>query len=150
MASGCGYGVNAPRVVFEVFDEEVVAVNLESGHYFSLRETAADIFRLAVAGAADEVISEAVAARFPKEREVVRTSVRTFLDALVAEGLLVPQLQTATAPARLELAGDAGPFTPPRFEKFTDMQDLLLLDPIHDVDETGWPRAAEKAGSTPK
>ena len=29
------------------------------------------------------------------------------------------------------------------FERFTDMQDLLLLDPIHDVDETGWPVRAD-------
>jgi hypothetical protein len=144
MAGECGFGVNAPRVVFEVFDEEVVVVNLESGHYFSLRETAADIFRLAVTGATPEVISEALATRFREEREAVRNSVRTFLDALVAEGLLVPQPETVAAPARLELPGNAGPFTPPRFEKFTDMQDLLLLDPIHDVDESGWPRAAAK------
>lgn len=31
-------------------------------------------------------------------------------------------------------------FTPPVLNKFTDMQELLLLDPIHDVDETGWPK----------
>jgi len=150
MAGECGFGVNAPQVVFEVFDEEVVVVNLESGHYFSLRETAADIFRLAVTGAAPGAISEALAGRFPKEREAARNSVRTFLEALIAEGLSSAQPEIAAVPARLELPGEAGPFTPPRFEKFTDMQDLLLLDPIHDVDETGWPRAAEKAGGTPK
>ena len=28
-----------------------------------------------------------------------------------------------------------------RFERFTDMQDLLVLDPIHEVDEeAGWPK----------
>jgi hypothetical protein len=28
-----------------------------------------------------------------------------------------------------------------RFDRFTDMQDLLLLDPIHEVDEeVGWPK----------
>jgi hypothetical protein len=31
------------------------------------------------------------------------------------------------------------PFTPPALTKFTDMQDLLLLDPIHDVGSGGWP-----------
>lgn len=34
------------------------------------------------------------------------------------------------------------PFTPPHLHKYTDMQDLLLLDPIHDVTETGWPHVA--------
>jgi hypothetical protein len=28
---------------------------------------------------------------------------------------------------------------PPVLERYTDMQELLFLDPIHDVDESGWP-----------
>jgi hypothetical protein len=31
------------------------------------------------------------------------------------------------------------PFQPPLFEKFTDMEAMLLLDPVHDVDDEGWP-----------
>ena len=31
------------------------------------------------------------------------------------------------------------PFAAPVLHKYTDMEDLLLLDPIHDVDESGWP-----------
>jgi hypothetical protein len=26
------------------------------------------------------------------------------------------------------------------FEKYTDMESLLLADPIHEVDEQGWPK----------
>ena len=32
-------------------------------------------------------------------------------------------------------------FEAPILQKYTDMQDLLLLDPIHEVDEAGWPHA---------
>jgi hypothetical protein len=31
------------------------------------------------------------------------------------------------------------PFMPPELEVFTDMKDLLLLDPIHAIGEAGWP-----------
>jgi hypothetical protein len=31
-------------------------------------------------------------------------------------------------------------FNPPVLSVYSDMEDLLLLDPIHDVDETGWPQ----------
>lgn len=34
------------------------------------------------------------------------------------------------------------PYQPPQVEAFNDLQDILLLDPIHDVDEAGWPMAA--------
>ena len=34
------------------------------------------------------------------------------------------------------------PFEPPRLERYTDMKDYFLLDPIHEVDSAGWPRPA--------
>src|SRR5271169_4167661 len=148
------YGVEAPRVVYETFDEEVVVLDLESGSYYSLRASAAWIFQAAAGGASRTAIAAALAHRHKdrgnEDPADVHAAVGAFLNSLVSEGLLVPQPGTATSPARLDLSGDAGPFALPRFEKFTDMQDLLLLDPIHDVDETGWPRAATKAGGTPK
>ena len=33
----------------------------------------------------------------------------------------------------------ANTFTPPVLKKYTDQQELLLLDPIHDVSDLGWP-----------
>jgi hypothetical protein len=36
-------------------------------------------------------------------------------------------------------------FVAPVLHKHTDMQDLLLLDPIHEVDETGWPSVKKDA-----
>ena len=32
-----------------------------------------------------------------------------------------------------------GAYRTPVLSIYTDMQDLLLLDPIHDVDQAGWP-----------
>lgn len=153
MASGSRYGVKEPSVVYEVFDEEVVVLDLESGSYYSLRASAAWIFQAAVGGASSGSIAAAFArgdADCAGDRADVHAEVGAFLDSLVAEDLLVAQPGPAASEARFELPGDAGPFTPPLFEKFTDMQDLLLLDPIHDVDETGWPRAVAKADGTPK
>ena len=36
----------------------------------------------------------------------------------------------------------AGSGALPRLRKYTDMQDLLLLDPIHEIDQSGWPNSA--------
>lgn len=35
----------------------------------------------------------------------------------------------------------ASTYTRPEFEKFDDMADQLLLDPIHQIDERGWPQS---------
>jgi len=37
------------------------------------------------------------------------------------------------------------PFVKPILQKYTDMADLLLLDPIHEVGEQGWPHPAPRA-----
>jgi hypothetical protein len=50
-----------------------------------------------------------------------------------AHSLCVASLQGAAPEAR------AVAFVPPSLAKFQDMQDLLLLDPIHETDEPGWP-----------
>ncbi|MDI6809774.1 MAG: hypothetical protein QME66_12490 [Candidatus Eisenbacteria bacterium] len=36
MSSSPRFRVNQPNVIFEVFDDEVVIVNLDSGNYYSL------------------------------------------------------------------------------------------------------------------
>ena len=36
------------------------------------------------------------------------------------------------------------PYESPCLESYTDMEDLLLLDPIHDVGKTGWPDLLRK------
>jgi hypothetical protein len=45
----------------------------------------------------------------------------------------------ANRPMQLDPGPIEGKFEAPVLQKYTDMQDLLLLDPIHDTDETGWP-----------
>jgi hypothetical protein len=42
------------------------------------------------------------------------------------------------------------PFTDPVIEIYTDLQDLLLLDPIHDVDDRGWPVFNPQAAAAAK
>ena len=68
-----------------------------------------------------------------------------FIESLLAEKLIRPA--PADRPAATDhAAGTAGAIAAwsegvLRFERFNDMQDLLILDPIHEVDEeAGWPK----------
>jgi hypothetical protein len=77
--------------------------------------------------------------------------VQRFLDTLSAEGLIESRdgdaagESVAAAAAGGDENGDRpkAPFAEPALEKHTDMQDLILLDPVHEVDARGWPHAAE-------
>jgi hypothetical protein len=59
--------------------------------------------------------------------------VRALLDRLTADGLLE---RTGDASADTGSDVDLGALA---YERFTDMEELILLDPVHDVSEAGWP-----------
>jgi hypothetical protein len=83
-----------------------------------------------------------MAGRYGVEAPTAQNAVDRFVSELSNEGIIVP-LETdgpnGHPPAAPEFATPPGAFGPPRLQKFTDMQELLLLDPIHEVDEAGWP-----------
>jgi len=66
---------------------------------------------------------------------------------LLQEQLLVAadEQQLAAPPLERHGAGSRPPFQMPVVERYTDMADLLLLDPIHDVNAEGWPHPASGA-----
>lgn len=142
MMSNAMYRVRTPTVVSDNIDGEVVALHLTHGHYYSMGGPAALIWGWIEAGASRQTIETRLAEMFEGPEEPMREAVSKFLGRLVEEGLIeetheAPSLIAAAAP------GSNGeprrPFEPPLVERYTDMQDLLVLDPIHDVGETGWP-----------
>lgn len=136
--------INAPNVVSEVFEQEVVVVNLESGCYFSLMGSAPTIWMVLERGAIriDQLIETLIQA-YDCNNEECRSEIAGFLNQLLEQQLIVPADpeeagNTTNSPSTAERTL----FQPPVLEVFTDLQDILLLDPIHDVDDAGWPVAA--------
>ena len=124
--------INTPSVNHQSIDGEVIAINLATGAYYSFRSLAAALWERIDAGVAPEAILAEVVALYGAE---ARPAVEAFLRQLADDGLTVDGRGGAsTTPPPLPPS-----FVPPVFEKFTDLQDLLLLDPIHEVDEIGWP-----------
>lgn len=138
------YRIQSPHVIREQFDDEVVIVNLESGVYYSLDDVSAIIWTgLEHKKSVSEILTD-VCATYTGELAEIETELGQFLQTLCIENLIKPepdQFQSAPVPPiQTRKRSDASlPFSAPRLNKYTDMQDLLLLDPIHEVDETGWP-----------
>ena len=99
----------------------------------------------------NDVVSAAVR-RYAGAKGDIRSGVETFIDALRRELLIVAlEEEPAESPAVPEqgpaAAGKRPDFNPPQLRKYMDMQDLLLLDPIHEVDEQGWPIAKDETAA---
>jgi hypothetical protein len=138
--------INTEKVSYETIDGETLIINLENGNYYSLLGTGAEVWSIVERGAAIGDIVEAIDRRYSGNRTDVEAAVTRFAAELQREGLIAhddgPGLEGTPVPdLRTPTNGDEErrPFEAPVLSKYTDMQDLLLLDPIHEVDETGWP-----------
>ena len=130
----------------ETIEGEVVVIDLETGSYYSLRDASAEIWHGIETGADEEAIAASLHVRYEAARDEIGAAVGRLLDELAAEGLIEPTDEGAAASqepvAPPQQANGKLPFTPPALEKHTDMQDLILLDPVHDVTQAGWPHVA--------
>ena len=135
------YRVNSPTVAHEHIDGETMVIHFETGAYYNLRGSGLVIWDQVVAGTSTDDVVAAVHRAFQGDPGEMRRSVLAFLEDLAREHLVVRA--DGPAPARSDAATKAPvpttPFEPPQLNKYTDMQDFLLADPVHDTDEAGFP-----------
>jgi hypothetical protein len=140
----CTYEV-ATSVRHDRLDDEVIAIDLESGAYFALDDVAADCWSMLAAGASVEAVIEATAGNFDVASETVRSDVERFVNELLRVRLLRPVDGAPKPVAPPRAATPMGQYQAPAIERFDDLEELLALDPIHEVDKAGWPATrAEK------
>lgn len=140
------YRLNANNVVSDTIDGEVLAIRSDNGAYYSMRGPAASSWVALLTGADLDRVAELVAAHHGADLASVRSDIERFAHALADESLLIPGTSA-------DLGGESGDggevvlpdetagsaWVEPEFERYTDMRDLLLFDPIHEVESTGWP-----------
>lgn len=136
------FRLNEPTVIQEIIDGEAIIADLGRGFYYSLDGLGSRIWNALVSGGAVEDIIGACGVKFPAARDDVAAGIRNLLDRLRAEELLVPVASADGGNVDMAafFSDFAEPYAPPVLSKYTDMEQLLLLDPIHEVDETGWPQ----------
>lgn len=148
MSGETRYRINAPEVVAETLDGEALIVHLGTGAYYSIRGSGEAVWGLLLLGANVDEACRSVALQFETKAEEIRGDVERFAAELASEGLIVAQEMTPPAIDSDFLLEARGPWEAPALEKFTDMEDLLALDPVHDVDEAaGWPSVKPEAAA---
>ena len=140
------YRINTPSVVYERFDNELVAIHMGTGVYHSMMGAATDAFILLSEEANAAEMADVLATRYEATSGEILAALQPFLDQLQKEQMIVP-VEGRKPRSPLRLAGNGGlqPFVAPTLEAFNDLEGLLLLDPIHEVDDQGWPPPAGAA-----
>ena len=133
---------NPEMISARVFDDEVVIANFSTGAYYSMRFAAAEIWLGLMAGVPAERVVKAIMPHGVAAPQAFADAAQSYIQSLENEQLIRAVERTIDESWQPRLS-DA-PFESPVFERFTDMEDLLLLDPIHDVGSSGWPDLLRK------
>lgn len=129
---------HAPNIVHETLDGETIVIHLETGNYYSLTGSGAEIWALLNGAGSASAICAELARRHACAEDEIKGVVERFIGDLEREGL-VERGDASPNGARADPSDGGGPWEAPKLERYDDMRDFLLVDPIHEVDETGWP-----------
>jgi hypothetical protein len=139
------FSVDVQRIVHETIGDETILINLDAGTYHSLTGSGPGVWTLLAAGWTEEETLAELAGRFTEAtREELADAVATLTAELVeADILRREELRDDREVVTIE-TGEA--WVTPTFASYSDMQYLLLLDPIHDVTPDGWPQERPAVG----
>jgi hypothetical protein len=138
------FQIDRTRIQSERFEDETVLINVESGFYYSLSSSGTELLQLVDAGCPAGMLTVALLGDSPEARGQ-QPSVLAFLAELVREGILIGRRRRDLSDPPPDLSRPVYPsaegFERPVLERFDEVRDLLLIDPVHMVDETqGWPK----------
>jgi len=128
----------------ETIDGETIIIHLGTGSYYSLQQAGAAIWSAIERSADEGQILEELLSRYDASPVEGESAAKALLAELQSESLVI---QTANGSSYVPQADatteQRKAFVLPKLEKHTDMQDIILLDPVHEVDDRGWPNASD-------
>lgn len=136
------FTINGSVVASEVIDGEAIMMHQVSGDYFSADGIGCLIWQWIGDGRSRNQMLDLLKESFAREPAEIASTVDSFLADLLSHQLVLevdggdcpPPGPLAKTP--IELGSN---YAPPILNAYSDMRELLLLDPIHEVEESGWP-----------
>ncbi len=102
----------------DTIGDDTILINLKTGAYYSLTPRGGSVWAQVLAATSEFTADDA-----------------TVLRAMITEGIF--ETESTSVPS----SGDSDDIDASiAFLKYTEMSELLLADPIHEVDEDGWPK----------
>lgn len=131
------YKLNEEKMFFDIADGQAVVINFTTGMYYGTGTLGSAILENLVKGAEETSVLEAVKKQSGCPAEIEETF-QEFLNRLLEKEILVKAEGTGTeASLSPEAFSDGFSLS---VDEFAEVQDLLLADPVHEVDvEQGWP-----------
>jgi len=135
------FSIRNQQVINETLDNETIIINLETGVYYSLNPMGTLIWKAINAKLSFGLICNQLKGKYPEAVEI-EGIVEKYITFLELEQLVkkIDFCETNLQEFEVILQSELSSYVPPAIEKYEDMQEMLLADPIHEVEEDGWPK----------
>lgn len=123
-----------------MLNTEVIIVDFNTGDYYVLGHLGKQIWQCFEYQLSYDQIVEMLSKQYPHDIARIEIDLQQLLDQLLAKNLIA-LTQTEVAIPLPMIVFHEKEYTAPILRTYTDVQNLLLLDPIHEVTGAGWPHA---------
>ena len=137
------YKLNEEKMFYDYADGQAVVINYQTGMYYGMSLLASAILDLIIAGKDVEEIIKAVKT-LPQCPADIADRVHSFVKELKEKEIIIdgPAVSGGAEPLPNEVVEDGFEL---KLDMFAEMADLLLADPVHDVDmQVGWPKLKDE------
>lgn len=132
------YRLNDTKMFYDMAEGQAIIINFTTGIYYGTSSLGSAVLDALLAGSEEADVLTALKALTgcPADMEA---QLKAFTEKLLDLEILVSAEAGAGVPVTLDAAALEDGFVL-SVDEFNEVQDLLLADPIHDVDvEAGWP-----------
>lgn len=128
------FKLNTPSVSYKGLSDEIVIVNQNTGIYYSLDIVGSFIWNILLQGVSLEEILKQVKQKFEADPRVIDKDIWNFVSQLVDENLIKRLAEVELTfsffePPQTSIQTKSS-YIAPCLNKYTEMQELLLLDPL--------------------
>jgi hypothetical protein len=140
------------EIAAEVVDGEAIIINLTNGMYYSLDLAGGLIWALIDEGRSLEEIARAVTVKYEVSFDQARADVERIAAELLEQKLVVETSEAVPPPLNGPAPGQRLAYERPELQSYSDMGDLLALDPplpgLEDVPWQGPPQGPPQQPSS--
>jgi len=130
------------EVVLERLGNEIVIISFDSGRYYSAKGLATDILLL-IENKVPAAKWEMKLNNYYSSEVLDKKKIRKFLETLIENNLCIRIEELKESNYELPIDLQREQFDEPIIKIYDDLQDIIMVDPIHDTSLKGWPEKSE-------
>jgi hypothetical protein len=134
------FSIKSDSVSLERLDGEVIIISFKTGQFYSAKGSGADVLSMIKAGLPSQQIIQMLSAHY-STFEYEHSGLDVFIASLINVEIIqesIENRESETFQLPIDLARSL--WSKPELMTHDEIHGLLLVDPIHETNDEGWPK----------